>query len=111
MTADGHDKERVIVAQWLRFNADRVRVLEAGGAEGLAMRADRIPRLSELCGTLRSWPDPPDRVPPGWHRPAGARVRHRLTGRRPGQPTGSRAAASLVTRTNRRGRRPPGRCR
>ncbi len=60
VTADGHDKERVIVAQWLRFNADKVRVLEAGDAEGvgLAMRADRIPRLQELCGTLRSLPGP-----------------------------------------------------
>jgi len=56
VSADGHDKERVIVAQWLKFNADKVRVLDAGGGDGLSMRADRIPRLSELCGTLRSWP-------------------------------------------------------
>ena len=61
VTADGHDKERIIVAQWLKFNADKVRVLEAGldgCAEGMAMRADRIPRLSELCGPLRSLPEP-----------------------------------------------------
>jgi DNA polymerase-3 subunit epsilon len=64
-SADGHDKERVIVAKWLTFNADRVRVLEAGDGVGLAMRADRIPRLAELCGTLRSWPGPaPAASPP-----------------------------------------------
>ena len=57
-TADGHQRERVIVAQWLRFNADKVRVLEADGAEGMSMRADRIPKLHELCGSLRSLPDP-----------------------------------------------------
>ena len=56
VTADGHDKERVIVAQWLKFNADKVRVLRAGDDEGMVMRADRIPRLHELCGPLRSWP-------------------------------------------------------
>ena len=52
MQGDGHDNERVIVAQWLRANADRVRVLEADGPDGLAMRADRIPRLAELCAAL-----------------------------------------------------------
>lgn len=60
VTADGHEKERVIVAQWLKFNADKVRVLEAGDDVGLAMRADRIPTLQELCGPLHSWPDPTD---------------------------------------------------
>jgi DNA polymerase III epsilon subunit family exonuclease len=50
--ADGHDKERVIVAQWLATHADRARVLEAAGPDGLAMRADRIPRLAELCETF-----------------------------------------------------------
>jgi DNA polymerase III epsilon subunit family exonuclease len=63
--ADGHDKERVIVAQWLRFNADRVRVLEVGDGGGLAMRADRIPRLAELCGTLPAPPDREEVVPGG----------------------------------------------
>jgi hypothetical protein len=53
---DGHDNERVLVAQWLRVHAGSVRVLEAGGPDGLAMRADRIPRLAELCGATRSRP-------------------------------------------------------
>jgi len=55
--ADGHDNERMIVAQWLRANAGKVRVLEAEGPDGLAMPADRIPRLAELCGTLRAQAD------------------------------------------------------
>ncbi len=58
VAADGHDKERVLIAQWLRFNADRVRVLEAADGRGLAMRADRIPELAELCGSLTSLPQP-----------------------------------------------------
>ena len=58
---DGHDNERVLVAQWLRVHADSVRVLEAGGPDGLAMRADRIPRLAELCGAAR--PGPVDAPP------------------------------------------------
>jgi hypothetical protein len=49
MSADGHDNERIIVAQWLRANADKVRVLESAGPEGMALPADRIPKLSELC--------------------------------------------------------------
>jgi len=65
VAADGHDTERVLIAQWLRFNADRVRVLEAADGRGLAMRADRIPRLAELCGSLTSLPPPvPDRAGP-----------------------------------------------
>ncbi|HEY4927764.1 MAG TPA: exonuclease domain-containing protein [Acidimicrobiales bacterium] len=52
ISADGHDNERIIVAQWLRANADKVRVLESAGPEGMAMPADRIPRLSELCAAL-----------------------------------------------------------
>ena len=31
VTADGHDNERLIVAQWLRANADKVRVLASDG--------------------------------------------------------------------------------
>jgi len=63
---DGHDKERVIVAGWLASHADRVRVLDAGEGPGLAMRSDRIPRLTELCGPLTSPPVPvtgPAQVP------------------------------------------------
>ncbi len=62
--ADGHDNERMIVAQWLKCNADKVRVLDATDGEGLAMRSDRIPRLAELCGSLASLPVPaPDPMP------------------------------------------------
>ncbi len=50
---DGHDNERVLVASWLQMYADRVRVLEVDGPYGLAMPADRIPRLGELCGHSR----------------------------------------------------------
>jgi len=49
ISADGHQNERIIVAQWLRANPDKVRVLECDGAEGMAMPADRVPRLGELC--------------------------------------------------------------
>ena len=38
ISADGHDNERIIVAQWLRANADRVRVLEAAGRRGWRCR-------------------------------------------------------------------------
>ena len=76
--ADGHDKERVIVAQWLRLNADKVRMVEVGGTEGLAMPSDRVPTLTELCRTLRSDPeaDPGPEPDPAGHAtgPAGHRV-------------------------------------
>ncbi len=49
VSSDGHANERVLVAQWLDAHADKVRVLRADSSEGLAMRADRIPTLSELC--------------------------------------------------------------
>ncbi len=52
VSSDGHDNERVIVAQWLRANADKVRVLEAGDEVGLAFPADRVPTLGELCAAL-----------------------------------------------------------
>lgn len=54
VNADGHQNERIIVAQWLRANPGKVRVLECDGAEGMAMPADRVPRLSELCATIAS---------------------------------------------------------
>jgi DNA polymerase III epsilon subunit family exonuclease len=50
LTNDGHQQERMIVAQWLHAHPDRVRVLEVESADGLSMPADRIPRLTELCG-------------------------------------------------------------
>ncbi len=58
--ADGHDDERLIVAAWLRSHADEVRVLEVDGGDGngLAMRADRVPALRELCGGLTPPPEP-----------------------------------------------------
>ncbi len=51
MTGDGHDHERIIVAQWLHVHADRVRVVEVEAAGGMSLPAGRIPRLRELCGT------------------------------------------------------------
>ena len=50
--ADCHDNERIIVAQWLRAHADKVRVLESAGPEGMALPSDRIPRLGELCAAM-----------------------------------------------------------
>ena len=50
LTNDGHEQERIIVAQWLHAHPDRVRVLEVEMADGISMPADRIPRLTELCG-------------------------------------------------------------
>jgi DNA polymerase III epsilon subunit family exonuclease len=49
IVGDGHDNERIIVALWLRANADRVRITEADPGGGLLMPADRIPTLAELC--------------------------------------------------------------
>ena len=54
VSADGHDNERIIVAQWLRANAAKVRVLESTGPEGMALPADRIPKLGELCTAVAS---------------------------------------------------------
>lgn len=48
MTQDGHADERLIVAQWLRDHAERVRVLEVDG--DYSMPADRIPKIIELMG-------------------------------------------------------------
>ena len=42
------DDERLIVAQWLEANSDRVRILEVESHLGLAVPAVRIPRLDEL---------------------------------------------------------------
>ncbi len=50
VASDGHENERVIVAQWLAANVDRVRILSVESAEGMSMAAGRIPRLAELCG-------------------------------------------------------------
>ena len=50
--ADGHDNERLIVAQWLRANADKVRVLASDGCDGVSEPADRVPTLGELCVDL-----------------------------------------------------------
>ncbi len=49
LSADGHENERLIVAQWLKAHPEKVRVVKVEGGEGLAMPADRIPRLTELC--------------------------------------------------------------
>jgi hypothetical protein len=50
LTNDGHEQERIIVAQWLHAHPDRVRLLEVESADGISMPADRIPRLTDLCG-------------------------------------------------------------
>jgi DNA polymerase-3 subunit epsilon len=60
LSADGHDNERLIVAQWLRAHPDKARVVNVEGTDGLAMPADRIPRLTELCGAVASVVDSPD---------------------------------------------------
>jgi DNA polymerase III epsilon subunit family exonuclease len=52
ISADCHDNERIIVAQWLRAHADKVRVLESAGPEGMALPSDRIPKLGELCAAV-----------------------------------------------------------
>ncbi len=46
---DCHHNERIIVAQWLKANTARVRILEVESDLGMAMPAVRIPRLAELC--------------------------------------------------------------
>jgi DNA polymerase III epsilon subunit family exonuclease len=55
LTADGHDNERRIVAQWLAAHPERVRILQAGTGrtDGLAVPAVRIPELGELTGRTR----------------------------------------------------------
>jgi hypothetical protein len=53
MTSDGHEHERIIVAQWLHAHPERVRILEVESADGISMPADRIPRLAELCAPTR----------------------------------------------------------
>jgi DNA polymerase III epsilon subunit family exonuclease len=50
MADDGHDNERIIVAQWLSAHADRVTVLDVESPKGLSMPAMRVPTLTELCG-------------------------------------------------------------
>ncbi len=50
-SGDGHPSERIIVAQWIKANAERVRILEVESHLGMAMPAARIPRLTELCST------------------------------------------------------------
>jgi DNA polymerase III epsilon subunit family exonuclease len=51
LVGDGHENERIIVALWLRANAERVRVIETDDM-GLLMPADRIPTVAELCASL-----------------------------------------------------------
>jgi len=57
MTKDGHEHERIIVAQWLHANPERVRVLEVESPDGMSMPANRIPRMTELCGPMREQVD------------------------------------------------------
>jgi hypothetical protein len=49
LTPDGHEHERIIVAQWLAAHPERVRILSVGSPAGWAHAAIRIPSLSELC--------------------------------------------------------------
>jgi DNA polymerase III epsilon subunit family exonuclease len=53
MTKDGHEHERIIVAQWLHAHPERVRVLEVESPDGISLPADRIPHLNDLCGRVR----------------------------------------------------------
>jgi hypothetical protein len=53
MTKDGHEHERIIVAQWLHAHPERIRVLEVESADGISMPINRIPRLTDLCGPLK----------------------------------------------------------
>ena len=55
-SGDRHHNERVIVAQWLNAHADGVEVVEARGPDGLAVRADRVPDLAELCAAAAHGP-------------------------------------------------------
>jgi DNA polymerase III epsilon subunit family exonuclease len=48
---DGHRNERIIIAQWLAAHPERVRILEVGSRDGIAMPAARIPKLVELSRT------------------------------------------------------------
>jgi hypothetical protein len=54
MTKDGHEHERIIVAQWLHAHPEQVRVLEVESLNGMSMPANRIPRLTELCGPVKA---------------------------------------------------------
>lgn len=67
-TQTSSDHEPAVIAQWLMANAERVRIVEVSAPEGLSMRSDRIPELSELrrreqCGTT-ALPTPSVLVPP-----------------------------------------------
>jgi DNA polymerase III epsilon subunit family exonuclease len=52
LAGDGHDLERIIVAQWLEAHSERVRIVEVGSPTGLGMPADRVPRLAEVCAAI-----------------------------------------------------------
>ena len=58
VAGDGHDLERIIVAQWLSAHAEQVRIIEVGSPTGLGMPADRVPRLTEVCATIGVGGDP-----------------------------------------------------
>jgi hypothetical protein len=51
MATDGHHDERFIVAQWLAAHPERVRIVSVGSPAGLAMAADRVPSVADLCHT------------------------------------------------------------
>jgi len=77
MTRDGHDDERIVVAQWLRANAERVRILEVESKLGLSMPAVRIPGLTDLCGSpaasgATTGPEDEPDLPPAAHRVGSA---------------------------------------
>ena len=54
--SDGHDNERIIVAQWLATHPDRARIVSVGSPGGWATPAVRIPPLAELCAAAGSEP-------------------------------------------------------
>jgi len=49
MATDGHGDERRIVAQWLRANSDKVRIVACDGPDGLSEPTERVPTLADLC--------------------------------------------------------------
>lgn len=85
--ADGDEHERVIVAQWLSANADRVRILEVESPRGMSMptswvsRRDRRRRPTVTPGPVTRAPKRRSR-----HRSPRTPARSRRAGHRPGPP-------------------------
>jgi len=74
LAGDGHDLERVIVAQWLHAHADQVRIVDTQSPGGLSMPAARIPKLRELTGAPTTTAGGGAQAT-GWRRPTASTVR------------------------------------